>query len=243
MRKSLLSLGIVGGLLVWSSGSASAGYFEQWNDDAAMNHNWKYWVEPDGVAALWNASGGVADSGHIVSPLGALALWGSSDAYWPIYTMEGERELTQGINLVENPSLTSVLSAGGLTVSLGGGTLHYFIGEWLVTGPDPGDYSAVFYRTKASLTLNAAGWDVPSAISVAQDADWELMFSKDSLKKATDLFLNPQQYGLVVVGGTMAPSGDLLVDNFGVIPEPVAGGGAAFGLALWAFWRARIRPR
>lgn len=240
MRKPLLLMGIVTGLMVWSWCAAAAGYFERWNDPLLENNYWRYWIDPDGAPAEWSSTGGVGNSGHIASPLGVLETWGLANTYWPIYTMDGQRRPEQEIDLVQDPILTAVLSAGGLSVSLGGGRVYYFIGEWNANGPGPDD--AIFYRTKAALTINPLDWNVPSPVYAGSDLEWELIFSVNSSKKASELFTNPQQYGLVVIGAAGAMSGNLFVDNFGVIPEPAGAAWAALGLGLWAIWPSRRRP-
>jgi len=131
------------------------------------------------------------------------------------------------------------LTVGG-NANLQGGQLRFWIGEWSDPdgeGPLGPLYSFYYYNAKALAV--ADGWNLRSVKVTPDDGAWtEISDNQD--KSAADLFVNPQQWGIGLVGATAAPTGLLGFDEFAtIVPEP--GTLALAALAALA-WLQRPRP-
>jgi hypothetical protein len=229
-----MSVRILIGLVVAGLARIAAGaavYEEEWNASGNGAHRWNYWTTGD-VAMAWQATGGRADSGHVSAPLAACSNW-LNDSRWPAYTF-ADRDATQNIDLVSGSAL-SVYARMADPATLNGGSLHFFIGEWLSQS------NYVFYQHNAVVTVATNDWSVRSSWTAGTDLDWTLVDRAGSTKNPTDLYANPQQYGFVIRGSAGQPTGSLGLDSFAVIPEPATLALAAGGAMLFAVYRRRRR--
>ena len=223
-------LAIAGGM---QGAAAATVYQEEWNAAGSGAHFWNYWTTTD-VTMAWHASGGRADSGYVSAPLAACSNW-LGNSHWPAYTFT-DRDPTQNIDLVAG-SVVSVFARMTDPDALNGGTLHFFVGEWL------SESNYVFYRRNATVAVGTNDWNAFSVFVAGADADWTLVDQVGNTKNPTDLYSNPQQYGFVVSGSSSQPSGDLAFDSFAVVPEPGSLALAAGGAILFAAWRRWRRTR
>lgn len=197
------------GLLV---ASIQAGTFEDWNDKAAASHHW-YFYDGDQPLVPWEATGGLEDSGCLVSPLNRLQE--IQAGRWPAYTInQGTvREPSQEIDLSQHTWLHVSLKLDPGS-DLGGGSLRFFIGEWLA---DTNQAVIVFDQP---LQVSPAQW-VTQILNVGDPGLWADAFREGSTKRAADLFEGPQQYGFGLIGADPKKlSGMLRIDQFAVLQKP-----------------------
>jgi hypothetical protein len=206
--------------------TAAANYStELWNDSAKENHNWSYLTEPAPTDAdmIWLATGGVADSGHVRSPLNALVPYHNNQAYWPAYLYRGLGE-NQEIDLSIPDAAVKIYARDvALTapMDLKGGGLHFFIGQWVHGDPNtPDDDTYSFFYNLKEVTINDHAWTVQSTLPAGTDADWGVIASNDPAVAPSDLFYHPQQWGFTIFPASSTPAGLLALDSFQVVPEP-----------------------
>ena len=205
-------------LLIGAS-SAWADYSENWD---AGGNDWMYWAaDPISPARLggdnepmdWSATGGYGNSGYVSAPLGSLFItW---DRYWPAY---------QAPPSVDPVSLNGqVLRVHGndlATSNLPDNCLRAFIGEWI------SDTEYVFFAHNTPLSFGRNSWDVVGEAIVGGDPDWHDIVRVGSTKTASDLYNNPQQWGIVIeglggIGIGEQPTGTLGFDELLIEDGPV----------------------
>lgn len=240
-RTGAAALGVLSALAL--TAATQAGYVETWNAPGAGANQWFYFdknAPNDGdVPLAWTGSGGVdpAPSGYVGSNLGNATTWNPTGAgnYFVAYTYQRFHHLDLGAA----PGVSIALSdPGGL--NLGGGTLRFWIGEYVDTdggGPALPTYS--FYFLDRTLSYGSASW-VTNTIDIA-DYSWT-QFANQNGRPVTALLDGPQQWGIGLFGATSAPSGTLALDNFVPAPAPLAL--IALGLAGlgWTRRRAAVHP-
>ena len=205
--------------------AVSALTYETWDSAGEQNHNWKFWGGTNpGTDLQWLASGGIGDSGYVVSDLSNLitAPILSATAYWPAYAVpsdwdffaSGKRDVSQDINIADAAGVR--FYARDLDgIDLGGGSLHFYIGD-LQNGRS-------FYYHQTPIALNAGNWNLETYISFVSSADWIDFKTTNgpSSQSVEQIFDNPE-YGLVIVNGNGAPSGRLGLDSFRFVADYVA---------------------
>jgi len=208
---------------------ALAEYKEDWNSAVLRNNNWRYFVEgaPDNgeVQMPWQATGGVGDTGHVQCPLAELTQWSAVPAstnYWPCWTKQDYHSIDLGADEVIRIAIKDVTPPIGTVpggVDLKGGTIHFWIGEWL-PAPQPGDPNLMsFFIFDTELSW---GDDWTQNQIVINEKDWTTLVDNQG-KSAAQLFDNPQQWGFGILGGTGDPTGVLGFDAFeSAVPEPTA---------------------
>lgn len=206
--------------------TAAADYdAEFWDDPAQENHNWSYLTDPAPTDAdmIWLSTGGVANSGHVRSPLNALVPYHNDEAYWPAYLYRGLGENQEIDVSIPDAAVKIYARAVALTapMNLEGGALHFFIGQWVHGNPDtPDDDTYSFFYNLKEVTINDHAWTIESSLPVGTDADWGVIASNDPAVAPSDLFYHPQQWGFTIFPASSTPAGLLALDSFRVVPEP-----------------------
>jgi hypothetical protein len=229
MKKTLL-LSLI--LLPCLSAMSLADYdMELWNDPLLQNHNWSYYdtdvAYPHDVDMNWQASGGVGNSGYVSTPLNNLDACHSTQAYWPAYLYDGISGLSQQIDLsVKDAEIRIYVRdigdpLGTVPFNLQGGQVYFFIGQYLVNGPQIEDDLYGFFYNKTPVIINKDKWLIESVIPVGLDSDWGVIAANDLTLKPGDLFYHPQQWGFAIFPAASTPSGVLGFDSFRIIPEPM----------------------
>jgi hypothetical protein len=202
---------------------------ELWDDPGKANNHWSYYdtdaPEPHDVDMDWHASGGVGSSGYVSTPLDHLDPAHHPQAFWPAYLYRGlgeNQEIDLGIANAAIKVYASDVSTTGITpLNLQGGSLYFFIGQYLAGIPDdPADDKWSFFYHTMPVTINQGDWEAESTLTVGDDANWGVIADTDPDVSPSDLFYHPQQWGFCVFEAEAAPSGVLAVDSFQIVPEP-----------------------
>ncbi|MCK4999868.1 MAG: PEP-CTERM sorting domain-containing protein [Anaerohalosphaera sp.] len=211
-------------------GYCLADYSEElWDDPSKTNNNWSYYdtdaPEPHDVDMAWVSSGGVGNTGYVKTPLNFLNSAHNDKAYWPGYLYSGLGQ-NQDIDLSFAGAAISIYAKDASMLSqakvdLRGGSLHFFIGQWLSVGnPGPEDDKYSFFYNLSPVTINDHSWDIKTLISVGDDNSWGTIADNDAATGPSDLFYRPQQWGFVIFAADGTPSGVLALDSFRIVPEP-----------------------
>ena len=216
MKLQTLSMTIAYGVGLLFTSIAWADYVEHW--DGADSHNWQYWTggQPDngghGTAMTHHPTGGQS-GGYVSAPLADLS-WAHNPAHlWPAYTVRAEREPAQNLDLNQDPIIeVYVNQLPG--ANLEGGAVALFIGQFTT------QQDHVFFYHDTFATINSNSWDTKTTIDV-RTGNWiEIVRGAANTQQPEDLYADPEQYGITLLGQTASPSGLLGFDEFANIPEP-----------------------
>lgn len=209
-------------LLLTHAGAAPAGLTEGWDSDPPGANAWYYFDSgaPDnGDAPLtWIASGG-NPGGYVQSPLGSATTWDQitlANSYFIAYAY-GDRlsGVTHPIDLTSDPYVrVSFGNDGG--VDLAGGSLFFWVGEWIDTNE-----FAFYYLDTPLDGATASVWTDNVVEASADPADWQTITNENG-PALTDILPDPQQWGFGIFGGSGQPQGTLAIDALEVSADPPA---------------------
>ncbi len=197
---------------------------ELWDDPIKTNNNWAYYdvdhTSGPHVDMIWHATGGVGNSGYVHAPLGGLDSAHHEQAFWPAYLFRGLGSFGQEIDLSPPDTVIKIyareMAVSVVPIDLKGGSLHFFIGQW-ITGP-PDKWS--FFYNRTPIGISDAGWTIENMIYVGGDDQWGEIANNDPSVSPSDLFYHPEQWGFVIFGATGTPAGELAIDSFRIAPHP-----------------------
>lgn len=219
--------------LVLAPAAATAGYLEDWDTDPPGSNDWFYFSGSPGddTHMLWVGSGG-NPGGYVETPTEQTTDWGVTDTVRDHYvayaygdtshSVGGVPVQSHPINLLTNNRIgINIATATG--VSLSGGSLYFWIGEYVGDAADPAADDWSFFAFDQALGISVGSWGEEQVLHLVPNSAAWLTIADNQGKSPADLLSDPQQYGFAIIGGSAAPSGsNLAFDNFSTAPAPAA---------------------